>query len=67
MGPVGHVGLMGPPNTSHPGPRPYGPRLRLIPEILKTQRYPEVFSSQELDDRLQVILLLSGDSDLTIL
>jgi hypothetical protein len=39
----------------------------LIPEVLKTERYAEIFSSQELNDRLQVILLLSGDSDLAIL
>ena len=39
----------------------------LVPEVLKTQRYAEIFSSQELDDRLQVILLLSGNSDLAIL
>lgn len=40
---------------------------RLIPEILKTQRHPKIFSPQELDYRLQIVLLFSGDSDLAIL
>jgi hypothetical protein len=43
------------------------PTKLLIPKVLKIQRYPEIFPSQELDHRLQIILLLSGDSDLAIL
>ena len=40
---------------------------RLISEVFKIQCHPKIFPSQELDHRLQIILLLSGDPDLAIL
>ena len=41
--------------------------LGLVSEVLEIQRYAKIFPSQELNDGLQVILLLPGDSDLAVL
>jgi hypothetical protein len=39
----------------------------LVSEVFKIQCHSKIFPSQELDHRLQIILLLSGDPDLAIL
>jgi hypothetical protein len=42
-------------------------QVRLISEIPETETDPEIFAAQELDDRLKIVSLFAGHSDLSIL